>query len=369
MPEGTRVIDRSKKRTRAKPVLGCSRFRPVLCPGRDFMVPQSIQQVGKLARMIALAEWASPSLRDLEGNYVLQRIELAIMHGATVGLGPIAAVQSIALINGMPTIWGDGALALVERSGLLEDMIEQYEFDEEEGLTAICTMKRRHRPTPITNRFSIAMADQARLTQKEGPWKTYPQRMLRMRARSWALRDGFADVLRGLHIREELDDFVVIKGMRQSPATVPQETPPEGLRAWGSRPKLSAGSGSPTPSASEATSTKPQVKPGAERGQPMLEEPGAEEIFTLVNADGAFIDIIGKLALHARFEEVFFDPHLSAGQIVGLWESNELARGAIAGLLGADALASATERFETAQTARNRECQVVSPEPASCSAG
>ena len=88
-----------------------------------------------------------------------------------------------------------------------------------------------------------------------------------------------------------------------------------------------------------------------------------------MDADGAFIDMIGKLALHARFEEIFFDPHLSAGQIVGLWESNEVARGAIAHLLGADALASATERFEAAQTARNRECQVAAAEPAPCSVG
>jgi hypothetical protein len=86
-----------------------------------FMVPKSIAEVRELARMIALAEWAPDSYRDLDGNYVQQKIELAIMHGATVGLGPIAAVQSIAVIDGMPTIWGDGVLSIVERSGLLED--------------------------------------------------------------------------------------------------------------------------------------------------------------------------------------------------------------------------------------------------------
>ena len=115
----------------------------------DFMVPKSIADVRELARLIALAEWAPDSYRDIEGNYVQQKIELAIMHGATVGLGPIAAVQSIAVIDGMPTIWGDGALSIVERSGLLEDMLEEYEIDAEEGLTAICTMRRRRRLTPI----------------------------------------------------------------------------------------------------------------------------------------------------------------------------------------------------------------------------
>jgi hypothetical protein len=37
---------------------------------------------------------------------VQQKIELAFMHGATVGLGPIAALQSVAVVDGMPTVWG-----------------------------------------------------------------------------------------------------------------------------------------------------------------------------------------------------------------------------------------------------------------------
>src|SRR5258708_4811097 len=129
----------------------------------DFLIPKSIADVREMARLITLAEWAPDSYRDLEGDYVQQKIELAIMQGATVGLGPIAAVQSIAVIEGMPTIWVDGALALVERSGLLEDMVEEYETHAEEGLTAICTMRRHRRPTPILNRLSSALADRAHL--------------------------------------------------------------------------------------------------------------------------------------------------------------------------------------------------------------
>jgi len=359
MPDGTHTIGRTaKKRQPGRRPLGSRRLRwSVLCDIPAFMVPQSIHDVRELARMIALAEWAPQSHRDIQGNYVLQKIELAIMHGVTVGLGPIAAVQSIALINGMPTIWGDGALSLVERSGLLEDMIEQYELDEEQGLTAICTMKRRHRPTPITNRFSIAMADHARLTQKEGPWQTYPQRMLRMRARSWTIRDGFADVLRGLHIREEVDDFIEIRGMRQPPTTALEDRPINGLRARGSpRPKRLIESTSGKPPASEDVPTKPLPTPAANGAQPIPEGTQEGETVTLVDADGAFIDVAGQSALQERFEEVFFNKRLSVDQIVGVWESNEVAREAIARLLGPEALASAAERFQSAQSTRNLEC-------------
>src|ERR1700731_2903798 len=66
----------------------------------EFLVPKSLAEVRELVRLIALAEWAPDSYRDPEGNYVPQKIELAIMHGITVGLGPIAAMQSIAVIDG-----------------------------------------------------------------------------------------------------------------------------------------------------------------------------------------------------------------------------------------------------------------------------
>src|SRR5216683_3624248 len=47
----------------------------------EFMVPKSIAEVRELARLIALAEWAPDSYRDIEGNYVQQKIELAIKIG------------------------------------------------------------------------------------------------------------------------------------------------------------------------------------------------------------------------------------------------------------------------------------------------
>jgi hypothetical protein len=180
--------------------------RPQIAPPA-YLTPGSIAAVRELAELIAAGEWAPASYRGGDGHYMIEKIVLGIMHGAAVGLGPFAAVHAIAVIDGQPTIWGDGALALVERSGLIEDMREDYTVDGEDGLTAICTMRRRPWPTPIARRFSMAMAEEAGLTQKEGPWQTYPRRMLMMRARSWALRDGFADVLRGLSIREEVADY------------------------------------------------------------------------------------------------------------------------------------------------------------------
>lgn len=73
--------------------------------------------------------------------------------------------------------------------------------------TAHCMMKRVGRETAFHQSFSYAQADRAKLLGKPGPWMAYPQRMLQMRARSWAIRDGFSDVLSGLGIVEEIQDL------------------------------------------------------------------------------------------------------------------------------------------------------------------
>jgi hypothetical protein len=88
----------------------------------------------------------------------------------------------------------------------LED-IEEKIVQEGDELVAICAIHRRGQKTPVVNRFSWSEAKRAGLAAKTGPWQQYPRRMMQMRARSWALRDAFPDVLRGLHMAEEVIDM------------------------------------------------------------------------------------------------------------------------------------------------------------------
>jgi hypothetical protein len=50
-------------------------------------------------------------------------------------------------------------------------------------------------------------AKRASLWGKSGPWTQYPKRMLQLRARGFALRDAFPDILRGLVTAEEAQDY------------------------------------------------------------------------------------------------------------------------------------------------------------------
>jgi hypothetical protein len=113
------------------------------------------------------------------------------------------ALQSIAIINAKPCIYGDAALALCTAHPAFLDIEETAE-----GNTATCVVKRRDR-SAVVRTFSEADAKKAGLWGKSGPWQQYPARMLQMRARSWALRDAFPDALRGLGIREEVSDYQV----------------------------------------------------------------------------------------------------------------------------------------------------------------
>lgn len=166
------------------------------------IVPQDAEQAWRMAEMIAKSGLAP---RDMQSP---EKIVTAIFTGLEIGLKPMQAVQSIAVVNGRPTVWGDAALGLVEASGLLEDFEEVVEGDGD-AMVARCRAKRQGRASAIERTFSAADAKAAGLWNKPGPWQQYKRRMLQLRARAFTLRDGFADVLKGLQITEEARDYTL----------------------------------------------------------------------------------------------------------------------------------------------------------------
>ena len=162
---------------------------------------QSFDDAFRFGKLLADSEFAPKDFRGKAASCVL-----AVQHGAEVGLGPMQAIQSIAVINGRPSIWGDAALALVMASPVCEFVKETVDGDGE-AMVATCVAKRRGYPEATTVRFSMADAKRAGLAGKSGPWSQYPRRMLQLRARGFALRDCFPDVLKGLISAEEAQDY------------------------------------------------------------------------------------------------------------------------------------------------------------------
>ena len=171
----------------------------------------------QFAKMVSSSEFAPKDFRGKPESCLL-----AIQHGSEVGLSPMQSLQSIAVINGRPSIWGDAALALVQASPVCEYVREYVEGDGDQ-MTAVCEAKRQGYPKPSVSRFSVADAKKAGLWGKAGPWTQYPSRMLALRARGFALRNAFADALRGLVTAEEAQDYptpVVPEPAPQRPAVI-----------------------------------------------------------------------------------------------------------------------------------------------------
>jgi len=162
---------------------------------------QSVADAMKFSETVANSDFAPKDFRGKPASCML-----AIQCGAEIGLAPLQSLQSIAVVNGRPAVYGDAALAVVKASHVCEYVTEACDGDGEQ-MVATCTAQRRGYPQPTVVNFSVADAKKAGLWGKSGPWSQYPRRMLQMRARGFALRDAFPDVLKGLVTAEEAQDY------------------------------------------------------------------------------------------------------------------------------------------------------------------
>lgn len=163
------------------------------------MTPNSIEDAFRLSK--ALSQSGDMIPKHFQGKP--EAIMAAMLQGASLGLPPMQALQFIAVINGRPCVWGDALPAMVMAAG---HFIDQEIEGKGKDRVAVATLTRKD-GKKIVRRFSFADAEQAGLTKKTGPWQQYPERMLAMRARAFAIRDGAPDVLLGLAIADEVQDY------------------------------------------------------------------------------------------------------------------------------------------------------------------
>lgn len=164
----------------------------------DGLVPTTMTEVMDLAELMSKSEMVPKIYQGKPGN-----VTVAILAGHPLGLNPFSSCQSFAVINGTPSLFGDALLGIVKGSGLLSKISETV---SENGEVATCYITRRGED-PVCRTFTMTEAKKAGLLSKHGPWQAYPKRMLQMRARAFALRDVFPDILRGIGIAEEIEDI------------------------------------------------------------------------------------------------------------------------------------------------------------------
>lgn len=160
---------------------------------------QSMADLERLADRVSKTPFAP---KDMVGRP--DSCFVAMLHGSEIGLSPMQALQSIAVINGRPSVYGDAVMAICRSHPDCDEITETIE-GEGDNMRAVCTAIRKGKIH--TKTFSVAQAKKAQLWGKSGPWSQYPERMLQMRARSWCLRDMFADALKGIECAEEMQDI------------------------------------------------------------------------------------------------------------------------------------------------------------------
>ena len=175
--------------------------------GTQIIKPTNLTELMEFSQALAKSGLVPNDYQGKPNNIVV-----ALQWGSEIGLAPMQALQNISVINGRAAVWGDSMLALVTSHKDFAGIQETFE-----GGTAVCIVKRMLKTGELQEtggEFSIDMAKQANLWGRKGPWTSYPNRMLQMRARGFALRDAFPDALKGSMSVEEVND------------TPPQETPP-----------------------------------------------------------------------------------------------------------------------------------------------
>jgi hypothetical protein len=175
------------------------------------IIPRNVDEVGRVADAIIAAGMVPASFEDQDARVTKSKVMVAILKGLEVGFGPITAMSTICIIQNKPSIYGDGAVALCDRSGAIEWVKQRFEGTEGgDDWVAFYEIKRRGHEQPYVGKFSVKEAKRARLwaNPRRQVWCDYPQRMLMARARAYALREGFADFLMGLSIAEEIQDVM-----------------------------------------------------------------------------------------------------------------------------------------------------------------
>lgn len=216
--------------------------------GKQGVLLSSLEDAFRFAKAVSVSGFAPKGIDTPES------ILIAVQFGAELGLTPMSALQSLAIINGRPSLYGDAALALVRASGELESYT-QSTSGEGESLKATVRIKRKGE-SEIVSEFSVADAKKAQLWGKAGPWTQYPARMLMFRARGFALRDAFGDVLRGLATVEENQDLDIEPKLKAAKPVLPKrESAPATLPE-----PLAIGGPETSPKAATAESAKPEEK-------------------------------------------------------------------------------------------------------------
>ena len=153
-----------------------------------------IGPVGDLADYIAQTDFVPRALRGKPAA-----VAACILTGRELGIGPMASLKSIHMVQGVPSLSAEYKRARAMAAG------HEIIIDETNATRCVARGRRLGSGAWVTVQWNLDMARRAKILGKD-VWQQYPQRMLQARATSELCDLLFPDATLGLETTEVLED-------------------------------------------------------------------------------------------------------------------------------------------------------------------
>jgi len=150
-------------------------------------------------------------------------VMMVLIQGNQLHLPVLTSLQQIVPVNGLLSIKGDGAKAMIISSGKVQPgswKEEETGSIEKGDYIVIISAERSDTHEKLSRSFSVERAKRAGLwvteqmlsaekgwKWKQSAWYKFPERMIKYRALGFLARDLFPDVMSGAYITEEARDI------------------------------------------------------------------------------------------------------------------------------------------------------------------
>lgn len=179
--------------------------------------------------------------------------------GAALGLEPLQALASIAVINGRATLSSDLMAAVIRRAGHTLRIVE----NSPESVTATL-IRADDKKFEFAVTWDKDKATKAGLWGQKGPWSQYPTQMLRARAITEVARQGASEALMGMIYSPEDFGATITDTGEVIEAEVVDEAPAKPAKPAPAAAKPAAAPSQPAPLDKPLTPAQASVAKGLE---------------------------------------------------------------------------------------------------------
>lgn len=185
-----------------------------LVPQVSFPTPGEFDVLRRLGEMAVKSGFLPQSINTPDKAVII------MLKGKELGIPPMQAFSSIAVVNGKPTMSAELMLALIYKNVPSAEIVFQETTDK-----ACVVVAKRKAGMGSTFSFTIEDAKRADLLRK-GPWVQYPAAMLRARCISAMARAMFPDAIMGVsYTPEEMgaevnEEGIIVELDRPNPISI-----------------------------------------------------------------------------------------------------------------------------------------------------